>query len=138
MAKLFDIKANERELIFKLETYKGNRIALKIIRLLKADGIYKVRESYLGEIRIFEVRTNSDLEESEAGGKLKEEIISYIPDNFKVNYRFNFKEAPLGFVRSFCVRDSEDKIIFDVYHRIQEIRTNGASVMPSHKDQIIF
>lgn len=138
MSKLFEVPANERELKFKLETYKGNRIALKLIKLLKRDGVYKIAQlEGLNENRIFEVSIKSNQSKFDVLNELKNEIISYIPDNFTNNYLFNFKDKSLGFVYSFTVElDGETR--FEVYHKIKEVRTNGGTNIPAAKNQIII
>lgn len=138
MSKLFEVPANERELKFKLETYKGNRIALKLIKLLKRDGVYKIAQlENINENRIFEVSIKSNQSKFDVLNELKNEIISYIPDNFTNNYLFNFKDKSLGFVYSFTVElDGETR--FEVYHKIKEVRTNGGTNIPAAKNQIII
>lgn len=137
MSKLFNVPANERELKFKLETYKGNRIALKLTRLLKRDGVYKIAQlESSNENRIFEVSIKSNQSKFDVLKKLQSEIISYIPDNFPINYLFNFKDKSLGFVYSFTVElDGETR--FEVYHKIKEVRTKDGTNIPSAENQII-
>ncbi len=127
--KLFNIEANKRTVSLYFETYKGNRIALKLLRLLGSGGVYEVKETNSKEknIRIFEVSVLSNKSEDDIIQDLKNEIVSYIPDNFTKNYIFYFSGNPLGFIRSFEFGIHEIKKVV-CYHKIKEI--NKSSITP--------
>lgn len=133
--KLFDIPATPVERVFLVEAYAGNRIAVKLMRLLKADKIYKVKRlrDNNKDFTIFEVSINSTETLETAFKKLKEEIISYVPDNFAPNYLFSVGVLKMGFTYSFRLStinelspDFRQSLFF---HKIKEINKN--SVMPT-------
>jgi len=123
MSKLFEAPAIPRKIKFRMETYKGNRVALKIILMLRKGGVYKVKEIFedkVKENRIFEISTKSIRTYPEALGDLKLEIISCIPDTFPTNYLFSFSGHPLGFKNSFTIES--DELLMSVSHRIKEVK----------------
>jgi len=122
--KLFDIEPIEVERSFQIDHYKGNRVLLKIMRLMEKDGIYKVERTKKMDFFILRIKTKVD--EYKALENLKFEIISYIADHFPKNYLFDFSGCPLGFIYSFWIRGTAGEI--KVYHRIKEINKN--SLMP--------
>lgn len=128
--KLFNLNPISVNRVFYIETYKGNRIALKLIKLLKKDNLYKIKLSERGkDFTIFEVSILSKEEKTKALDSLVSEIISYIPDNFTRNYIFKVNEQPLGFINSFVVRDDKRKVYFS--HKIKEINKN--SILPKNQ-----
>lgn len=131
--KLFDIPATPVERVFIVEAYAGNRIAVKLMRLLKADKIYKVKRlrDNNKDFTIFEVSINSTETLETAFKKLKEEIISYIPDNFAPNYLFSVGIVKMGFTYSFRLSHGEglNTLTALFFHKIKEINKN--SVMPT-------
>ena len=130
MSKLFEVKPETRELVLQIETYKKNRIANKLLRLLKVGGVYKVSEtkSKNPDTKLFNISVLSSEPRIETLEALKNEIISYIPDHFPINYFFDFKSQPLGFVSSFIV--SLEGSSFVVSHKIKEMRSNGNTIIP--------
>lgn len=110
-------------------TNKGNRIALKLLNALTNVPGYQIKErSTLVDARYFEFKIKTAVDVFETEQNIVKELISFIPDNFPVNYAFDFTgDAPLGFVRSFYIRDWEGNIIIDLYHRIKEARRDGKS-----------
>lgn len=138
MSKLFEVPAEPREVAFKLQAYKQNRICNKILKLLKRDGVWAVKENRRLDpenYRIFIVSKVSTDTIQDTANSLKNEIISYIPDAFNQNYQFDFTGNTLGFVRSFEVLSQEDDLLFVCYHNIKEVK-KGESVMPDPQDQI--
>lgn len=138
MSKLFDVPANPREVAFKLRAYKQNRICNQILRLIKRDAVWAVKENRRKDpenCRIFIVSKISTDTIQDTANSLKNEIISYIPDAFTPNYQFDFTGNALGFVRSFEVLSQDDELLFVCYHNIKEVK-KGESVMPDPQDQI--
>lgn len=129
MTKLFEVPPKERQVKLILRTYKGNRIALKIIRLLKKGGVYNVNDvsDSSENNRTFEVLVLSNKSLIDSLEDLKNEIISYIPDHFEKRYIFHFTQKPLGFVRSFEIEVEHIRKIV-CYHKIKEI--NKRSITP--------
>lgn len=121
-------KENKYE--FVVEHYKGNRIVLKIMRLLERDGVYEVKR--FNDKCIFVLRISSNLSEDDSFKKLVYEIISYIADHFPKNYLFDFSGCPLGFVYSFSIRGPGNDL--KIYHRIKEINKN--SIIPENQINI--
>lgn len=123
MSKLFEVPAVPRKITFIMETYKGNRIALKIILMLRKGGVYKVKEIFKPDIeenRIFEISIKTTRTYPEALGDLKLEIVSCIPDTFPPNYLFSFSGHPLGFKNSFTIESAE--LLLTASHRIKEVK----------------
>jgi hypothetical protein len=128
--KLFEIEPQKSNHYLLIKSYKNNKILNKIIQLLKKDGIFKVSElkndlnfgdkNY--KIVAFIACSQSDFIEL-----LKNEIISYIPDNFPVNYMFDFTGVSLGFTLSFAIVDPISKKEVLISHKIREQRTDGTS-----------
>lgn len=129
MSLLFNIPANARELTFKLHTYPANRVASKLMGLLKQGNVYKVRDEWdtistaADRIYIITIKTADDY--PTAAAKLRREIKSYLPDHFPKNYTFDFPEfdqkPPFGFIRSFEIF-GELGSIMEGYHRNKEIK----------------
>lgn len=138
MNKLFEVPASPRDVIFRFETYKGNRIALKLLKLMRADPVFKIKSvESPNENRIFEISIFSGEDLETIISKLKGEFISYIPDNFPSNYMFDFSGKRLGFIHSFQVfNEMTDELCFELFHRNKEVRTDGKSIVPDFKNQI--
>lgn len=131
--KLFKAPPEKREVIIYLQTYKGNRIVIKIMKLLKYHYIYSVEEiKSSDENRIFEISIFTDYDFDAIIKNLKCELIDYMKFNFPDNYLFDFKNRRLGFVNSFNVF-SDEGFHFEVCHKIKEIRTNGGTNIPINK-----
>lgn len=116
---------------FELHTYTANRIASKLMRLLKKDGVYKVGNDWDPERtdaeRIYTISIETDREYRDVIADLKNEIISYLPDHFPKNYTFEVhlfdKFPPLGFIYSFEIVDELTKgVLIRGSHRIKEIK----------------
>jgi hypothetical protein len=138
MSKLFEIQPTERKVSFRFVTYKNNRIATKILKLLKEGGIYKVSKlENEKENLIFTITIETKKELGYSYSDFKNEILSYIPDNFEANYQFSLVAGTLGFVNSFTVYGM-DGILFEFSHRIKEIKSKDRSFMPKREDQIIL
>lgn len=138
MNKLFEVPAETREVAFKLRAYKQNRICNKILKLLKRDGVWAVKENRRKDpenCRIFIVSKISSDTIQDTAKSLKNEIISYIPDAFAPNYQFDFTGEALGFIRSFEVLSQDDDLLFVCYHNIKEVK-KGESIVPEPQDQI--
>jgi hypothetical protein len=139
MSLLFEVPPNERELVFQLKTYKGNRVALKMLKTLDKDGVFHVRPVETQEkkpSKIYEISTISANSREEEVEILKKALISLIPKSFKKNYQFNFLGWPLGFTRSFEI-SLEGRVVFSVCHNIKEIRRDGTSHEPKEY-QIVY
>lgn len=114
--------------LFILRTYKGNRIAIKLMRLLKSGNIYKVKRIQDNkEFVTFEILISSKKNEKSELEALIAEIVSYIPDHFPLNYQFGISRMKLGFVYSFNIEIGCHEKWFS--HRIKEI--NKSSIMPT-------
>lgn len=125
--KLFEVPAEPRILTFTLQAYHGNRLAVKLMRLLKAGKIYTVKRlRNQKEFTTFELSILSVEEKKDALKLLVQEIISYIPDNFPPNYIFWVNDQPLGSVNSFSINLDGETINFA--HKIKEI--NKHSILP--------
>lgn len=125
--KLFNLDPTPIERVFIIKSYAGNRLAVKLMRLLKGDKIYKVKRlDSINDLTIFEASIKSIEEKKETLKLLVNEVISYIPDNFPPNYIFWVNDQPLGSVNSFSIEIDDEIVIFS--HKIKEI--NKRSVMP--------
>lgn len=125
--KLFEVPETPILRTFKLGTYQGNRIAVKLMRLLKGDKIYSVKRlKSAGDLATFEISILSKEQKVDALKSLVNEVLSYIPDNFPRNYLFHVNEQPLGFVNSFYLELDGSYCYFA--HKIKEI--NKFSIMP--------
>lgn len=124
MNKLFEIEAIKRPVTFRMETYKSNRVALKIVRILSKGNYFQVKEIEKDnkESRIFELYRVTNITFEQALSEVKNEIVASIPDNFKPNYLFCFYGHPLGFVNSFSITGEAGTI--NVSHKIKEIKPN--------------
>jgi hypothetical protein len=130
--KLFNIPAVAIERVYVLETYHGNRIAVKLMRLLKAGNVYKVKRlKSKNDLTIFEISLKSKEHYDAAFKRLIAEIFSYVPDNFPPNYLFWVGDNPLGSVASFKIGKKGDSYSLSVSHKIKEI--NKSSVMPTQQ-----
>lgn len=124
MSQLFYIEPTPVKRTYKLTTYKGNRIALKLMRILKKGKIYSIKRLQSAkDLVIFEVSIVSTNEALEDNVLLIREIVSYIPDTFPSNYLFDFKSQPLGFVHSFNIKGEYMDV--NVSHKIKEINKNS-------------
>lgn len=133
MSKLFEIPASKRKVVFYLETYKGNRIAIKLMKLIKKSSNFFVDDVESSEdSRIFEISIFSDKDLTDLVAELKDSIISKILTDTPENYLFDFKDRRLGFINSFNVF-SENGFHFEVCHKIKEVRTNGGTNIPVKK-----
>ncbi len=121
--------ADKRELKFKLHTYPANRVASKLMRLLKNGRVYKVRDEWdtltTAADRVYIITIETGDPYTTAAVKLEREIKSYLPDNFPENYTFEFPEfdqkPPFGFVNSFAVY-GDYGVIMEGHHRIKEVK----------------
>lgn len=127
--KLFEVPATPVERVFTLSTYHGNRIAGKLMGLLKSGKVYKVKKLRgKNEFTTFEISIKSRSNKKEAFELLVNEILSYIPDNFPKNYIFSVGVLRIGFVYSFYLRDEDSQNCRHFSHKIKEI--NKDSVVP--------
>ena len=136
--KLFNIKPIQSETTIYLNTYKGNRVALKFIKLLKKGGVYKVKDPRRGDDEpSFTITITTDKTAEEDFNDFKNELISYIPDNFKSNYLFDFAGfCSLGYIKSMFIYCIGVPGALEVGHKIKEIRTSGESIEPKNQEQI--
>lgn len=122
--KLFEIESEAREICFFLETYKGNRIAAKLMRSLKERNIFEVKDTPREkESRTFEIHIFTNEEFIKVMLLLKSEIAEIMFSDTPENYFFDFTDKKLGFVNSFKVYSS-DGVHFEVCHRIKERKQN--------------
>lgn len=132
--KLFKVPQKKREVIFYLSTYKGNRIAIKLMKLLKESSSYFMVEALKSsdENRIFEISIFTDIHFENIVSILQVTIANLLYSNTPENYLFDFKNRRLGFVNSFNVFSNKG-FHFEVCHKIKEIRTNGGTNIPTNK-----
>ena len=131
--KLFEVPAQKRKVTFYLETFKVNRIATKLIDLLKEFSNFEVKAvEGFEEKRIFEISIFSYMDQNKLAEELKKEIIVILGVHFPDNYLFNFKDKQLGYVNSFNVF-SENGFHFEACHKIKEIRSKGNTLIPEQK-----
>ena len=131
--KLFDIKADEKKYTIEVATYKNNKVFNKNLQLLKQDGIFKIKENRLAgeDEKAYEITGVLAGTREEFVELFKNEIISYLPDYFPINYSFDFKGVSLGFTLSFIIYRMDEKNTFiKVSHRIKEVRRDGSSKPP--------
>jgi len=122
------VKPVPKDRLFKLTTYRGNRVAIKLMRLLKSGNIYKVKRIQNNENLItFEILISSIKNERAELEALVNEIVSYIPDHFPPNYQFGINKMKMGFVYSFEIEIGGRLKWFS--HRIKEINKN--SIIPT-------
>tara|TARA_R110000744_G_scaffold121116_2_gene225566 strand:+ start:28297 stop:28845 length:549 start_codon:yes stop_codon:yes gene_type:complete len=128
----------ETEVRFKIETYQKNRIVNKIIKGLKEDENFTVTKVESdSDSRIFDVLFLSITGETWNEVFFMTRLSDLIRDRFPTNYQFNFVEKRLGFTYCFKITTNQGKEI-DCYSRKKEIRTDGTSVLPKAKNQIIL
>lgn len=131
--KLFEVQPEKRNVVLYLETYKGNRIAIKLMKLIgEGDIFFTSPVNGVSENRIFEVSIFSDKHFEEIMATLKHELVNLMETNFPENYLFDFTESRLGFINSFSIFDSSGTH-FQVCHKIKENRTNGGTNIPVKK-----
>lgn len=123
MSQLFEIPITPVKRYFLVTTFSGNRIALKLMNLLKNDGIYTVKRMNKASFIEFEISIMSKKSPEEQFNKLKDEILSYIPDHFPKNYVFYVGRNELGFINSFTLSSLECNLAF--CHKIKEINKNS-------------
>lgn len=124
---------NKRNVVFYIATYKGNRIAIKLMSLLKESSDFTVEAlESLDENRIFEISIFTDMDFKDVVLYLKEVFVLYLDTHFPDNYLFDFKDRRLGFINSFNVFSGEG-FHFEVCHKIKEVRTNGGTNIPTQK-----
>ncbi|MCP4552336.1 MAG: hypothetical protein GY834_09910 [Bacteroidetes bacterium] len=125
--KLIQVPAEKRNLIFFLDTFENNRIAIKLMRLLKDHDKFSVDRV---NSRIFEISIFTDKEFNDIVFDLKTSLTGYMEVNFPYNYLFDLSKRKLGFVNSFNVF-SEEGMHLEVCHKIKELRHN--TVLPEQK-----
>ena len=101
--------------IYTLRTYKGNRIAIKILKELKILG-YEVKEgkNRYGESKFFRISTKK------SGEEFQKELVYLIPQIFPLNYSFRFGQTPFGYINSFILVGFD--IHIKVSHKIKEVK----------------
>lgn len=131
--KLFNIPAEKRNVVLYLETYKGNRIAIKLLKYLKAGDKFFINDvGGMTETRIFEVSIFTNLDFEDIIAELKVQITDWMRNETPENYLFDFTQKRLGFINSFNVF-SNDGFHIEVCHKIKENRTNGGTTIPANK-----
>lgn len=140
MNKLLNVPIEPYKAVFGFYTNKGNRIALKIIKGLKKVPGFKIKEEItLIEARFFEMVIETTLDKPELKTMILTEIVALIPDNFPVNYCFDFSKTPaLGFINSFYIINSDGVKIITLFHRIKEARRDGKSAAFPSTPNIVF
>ena len=106
--------------VFIFRTFAGNRIAVKIIRLLQVSEFYKVKKRTQGNTNVYEISVLSTTNATEELKKLYDEIINLIRFNFKRNYLFCVGSLEMGYTYSFSLCDGNNCTKFS--HKIKEVK----------------